>query len=269
MSEPSPSRPELAGILNVTPDSFSDGGRFYDPANTDVAVARALRMVEEGATWIDVGGESTRPGADPVPVQEELRRVLPVVEALAARGLRVSIDTRKPEVARAALAAGAEVVNDVGGFALIGMIEAVAQADAGAVVMHMRGQPATMQRDTRYDDLTSEVRATLAERINHLKAAGVRRIWADPGIGFGKSPAGSAELLRRLCEFHDLGVPLYVGASRKSFIGALANERSPDRRLPGSLAAAAASVLGGVDVLRVHDVAETAQFLAVFGACRP
>lgn len=268
MSEPSPNprrAPLLAGILNVTPDSFSDGGRFVA---VEAAVERGLEMVERGATWVDVGGESTRPGAEEVAATEELRRVLPVVEGLASRGVRVAIDTRKPEVARAALAAGAEVVNDVGGFALPGMVDAVADADAGAVVMHMRGGPRTMQRDTRYDDLVGEVRAVLAERIEQLRAAGVRNIWADPGLGFGKSAQGCVELLRRLPELGDLGVPLYVGASRKSFLGRLTGVEVAGDRLAGSLAAAAIATLGGAEVLRVHDVAETARFLAVFRAAR-
>ena len=267
MSEPSPSRPEppqLAGILNVTPDSFSDGGRF---TAVEAAVRHGLGLAEQGATWVDVGGESTRPGAAEVPLDEELRRVLPVVRGLVLGGARVSIDTRKAGVARAALEAGAEVVNDVGGFELPGMIEAVASAGAGAVVMHMRGRPATMQRDTRYDDLVGEVSEQLAERIEVLKAAGVTRIWADPGIGFGKSGEGCAELLRRLPEL-DLGVPLYVGASRKSFIGRLTGQPVADQRLAGSLGAAAAAALNGAAVLRVHDVKATADLLRVLWACR-
>lgn len=253
----------VAGILNVTPDSFSDGGRH---AAVEDAVARGLRMVHQGAHWVDVGGESTRPGADAVSVDEELRRVLPVVERLAGAGVRVSIDTRKPVVAAAALRAGAVVVNDVGGFADPRMIEAVASAGAGAVAMHMRGDPTNMQRDTRYDDVVAEVVEVLAQRVDALQRAGVTAIWADPGIGFGKSAAGCVELLRRLSELRVLGVPLYVGASRKSFIGAVAGEPDPGRRLGGSLAAVALAHAADVEVVRVHDVRDTVQMLAVLDA---
>ncbi|MCP4804893.1 MAG: dihydropteroate synthase [Proteobacteria bacterium] len=250
----------IAGILNLTPDSFSDGGRH--DALVD-AVRRGRQLAQRGAHWIDVGGESTRPGAEPVPVAEELRRVVPVVERLAADGLRISIDTRKPEVARAALRAGAVVVNDVGGFRDPDMVEVVASAHAGAVAMHMRGDPANMQADTRYDDVVVEVVEVLAQRVSALRSAGVESIWADPGIGFGKSASGCQELLHRLPDLRVLDVPLYVGASRKSFIGALADEPDPGRRLGGSLASVALAHAAGVEVVRVHDVRETAQFLRI------
>ena len=253
----------IAGILNVTPDSFSDGGRH---AALTQAVARAHEMVRQGAYWIDVGGESTRPGAATVDLDEELRRTVPVVERLAADGLRVSIDTRKPQVAQAALRAGAVVVNDVGGFADPRMVEVVASDNAGAVAMHMRGDPTNMQADTRYDDVVAEVVEVLAARVSALRAAGVQDIWADPGIGFGKSARGCVELLRRLPELRSLGVGLYVGASRKSFIGALADAPDPTQRLGGSLAAVALAHRADVEVVRVHDVAETAQFLAILQA---
>ena len=258
--------PLLAGILNVTPDSFSDGGRF---AATEAAVARGLAMQAAGAHWVDVGGESTRPGADPVPPAEEIRRVVPVVAALAEAGVRVSIDTRRAEVAREALAAGAVVVNDVAGLTAPGMVEVVAEAGAGAVVMHMRGDPRTMQRDTRYGDVVDEVRVFLAERIERAREAGITELWADPGIGFGKSGDQCAELVRRLPELGSLGVPLYVGASRKSFLGRITGVTEAAARLPESLGVAAAAALAGAAVLRVHDVGETRRMLAVLTRCLP
>lgn len=260
---------QLVGILNLTPDSFSDGGRFAGAGQSlQAQVDRACDLVEQGASWVDLGGESTRPGAPTVSVAEELDRILPVVEATVAQGVAVSIDTRKAPVARAALLAGAQVVNDVSGFEDPRMIDAVASAGAGAVVMHMRGAPQTMQDDTRYGDLVGEVRAYLGRQISQLQAAGVRQIWADPGIGFGKSPAQCAQLIAQLGAFQELGVPLYVGASRKSFIAALAGRCAPTERLGGSLAAAGAAVMAGAQVLRVHDVAQTRQFLEVLAACR-
>ncbi len=260
---------QLVGILNLSPDSFSDGGLYAGAGQSlQARVDRACRLVEEGARWVDVGGESTRPGAQPVSVAEELDRVIPVVEGIVAQGIQVSVDTRKAEVARAALDAGAQVINDVAGFEDPEMVEAVASAGAGAVVMHMRGVPQTMQQDTQYGDVLGEVRDTLSARIGRLRQAGVRQIWADPGIGFGKSARQCAELIARLSELQGLGVPLYVGASRKSFISGLAGPMPTQERLPGSLAAAGAAVLAGAQVLRVHDVAETRQFLRVFAACR-
>ena len=260
---------QLVGILNLTPDSFSDGGRYAGAGQPlQAQVDRACLLVEQGASWVDLGGESTRPGAEPVSAAEELDRVLPVLEAITPLGIQTSVDTRKPEVARAALAAGARVINDVGGFQDPEMVQAVAQAGAGAVVMHMRGVPQTMQDDTHYGDVVVEVRSVLERRIRALQEAGVEEIWADPGIGFGKSASQCAALIARLPELGALGVPLYIGASRKSFISGLVGALDPGQRLPGSLAAAGAAVLGGARVLRVHDVAETRQFLQVFAACR-
>lgn len=258
-------RVRLAGILNVTPDSFSDGGALR---GVEDAVARGLELVRQGADWVDVGGESTRPGAAPVSVAQELERVVPVVQGLSDQGVPVSIDTRKPDVARACLAAGAQVVNDVGGFVDPDMVQAVADAGAGAVVMHMRGVPQTMQQDTDYEDLIAQVSAFLADRIQVLRAAGVRRIWADPGIGFGKSPQGCVELLAGLSRFKVLDVPLYVGASRKSFLAHVTGATDPRERLGGSLGAAAVAALNGASVLRVHDVEHTRQLLRVLEACR-
>jgi len=256
----------IAGILNVTPDSFSDGARY---PGVDAAVARGLQLWSEGADWVDVGGESTRPGAEPVPPAEERRRVVPVVAALAEAGAPVSIDTRRPEVAEAALAAGARVVNDVGGLSAPGMIEVVAEAGAGAVIMHMRGLPATMQRDTRYEDVVAAVSGFLAERLSAARAGGIREIWLDPGLGFGKSAEQNMALLRRLPALARLGAPLYVGASRKRFIGHITGVERPADRLGGSLGAAAAAAVAGAAVVRVHDVAATRHMLDVLLHCLP
>ncbi|MCB9797940.1 MAG: dihydropteroate synthase [Alphaproteobacteria bacterium] len=255
----------LAGILNVTPDSFHDGGRYGSAPD---AVAQGMALWEAGADWVDVGGESTRPGAAEVSPEEEAHRVLPVVQALAERGVAVSIDTTRPEVARRALAAGAVVVNDVMGLRAPGMLEVIAEAGAGAVIMHMRGTPRTMQDDTRYEDVVTEVSDFLAAQIERARAAGVSQVWADPGIGFGKDLAGNLALLGRLGELEGLGAPLYVGASRKSFIGRLSGGVPTEARLPGSIGAALAAVEGGAEVLRVHDVAETRQALAVYCGAR-
>ena len=247
-------RPRILGILNVTPDSFSDGGRFRDAGE---AVAAGERMFEEGADIVDVGGESTRPGSRGVSVEEELERVLPVIRGLArrARG-RLSIDTTKPEVAAAALDAGATIVNDVstlrGGDELA---RAAAAAGAELVIMHSRKTPADMQVDVRYDDLLGEVRAELAAAAERAAAAGVPpdRIWVDPGIGFAKTAEMSVELLARTPEIAALGYRVLVGPSRKSFIGALTGAPVEDR-LGGTAAAVTAAVLGGADAVRVHDV---------------
>ncbi len=252
--------PQLVGILNVTPDSFSDGGRY---AGRDQAVAAGVQMRAEGADWIDVGGESTRPGAPEVPVGQELERVLPVVEALVAAGVPVSIDTRKTPVAKAALAAGAEVVNDVNGLRAPGMVDAIAAAGAGAVIMHMRGTPEDMLSRVTYDDVLTDVRGFLAERLAVARAAGIARLWVDPGIGFAKTADQNLVLLRRLGELGDLGAPVYVGASRKRFIGAVTGASDPADRLGGSIGAAIAAAQHGAAVLRVHDVAATRQALAV------
>ena len=252
--------PQIVGILNVTPDSFSDGGQNLA---VDAAVRTGVRLAAEGAAWVDVGGESTRPGAPEVPVEEELRRVLPVVEGLVEAGVRVSIDTRKTPVAVAALAAGADVVNDVGGLRAPGMVDAVAEAGAGAVIMHMRGTPEDMQSRVVYDDVVADVRAFLAERLAAVRAVGVERVWLDPGIGFAKTVDQNLVLLRRIAELQDLGAPVYVGASRKSFIGAVTGAVDPLDRLGGSIGAAVAAALNGASVLRVHDVAATRQALEV------
>ncbi len=253
------------GVVNVTPDSFSDGGLYLDP---EAAVVHGVELVGDGAAILDVGGESTRPGAEPVPEAEELARVLPVVEGLAGAGAEISVDTAKAAVAAAALAAGATIVNDV--TALRGdpeMAAVCAAAGAGVVLMHMVGTPRTMQRQPSYDDVVDEVRAFLAERVEAALAAGVaeERIWVDPGIGFGKTAAHNFELLRRLGELRELGRPIVVGTSRKSFL-ATGDGAAADQRRGGTVASSVLAAAEGADVLRVHDVAELAQALAVTAA---
>lgn len=259
-------RPAIMGIVNVTPDSFSDGGDRYDPAAA-IAAGRAMR--EAGAAILDVGGESTRPGAEPVGVEEECARVLPVIEALAGEGALVSIDSRHAAVMRAAVEAGAAIVNDV--TALTGDPESlgtVAALQAPAILMHMQGEPRTMQADPRYGDVVAEVRDFLAERAAACEAAGIARanICIDPGIGFGKTVAHNLALLKHLDALVALGYPVLIGASRKAFIGKLSRGEAPKQRLGGSLAVALAAAERGAAILRVHDVAETAQALALWRA---
>jgi dihydropteroate synthase len=248
----------LMGVVNVTPDSFSDGGLYLDE---EAAIAHGEKLARDGADILDVGGESTRPGAAPVGAEVERARVEPVVAGLAATGHRVSIDTSKLAVAEAALDAGAEIVNDV--TALRGDPEiaaACAEREAGLVLMHMQGDPRTMQVDPTYEDVVEEVKAFLAERLEAAVAAGVaeERIWLDPGIGFGKTLDHNLELLRRLGELRELGRPLVVGTSRKSFIGKVDGSEVGDR-LGGTVATSVLALAEGADVLRVHDVAEVAQ----------
>jgi dihydropteroate synthase len=256
------------GVVNVTPDSFSDGGRFADPA---VAADHALRLAAEGADLLDVGGESTRPGAAPVSEAEELARVIPVIAAIRARcDVTLSIDTRKPAVARAAVGAGAGVWNDVS--ALSGSADSLTTAaDLGCdvVLMHMRGAPASMQDDPAYDDVVDTVRAYLSARAAAAMAAGVRRerIQLDPGVGFGKSLAHNLELLANLDRIVELGFPVVLGVSRKQFIRALdPAAENPLDRLGGSIAAALAGARAGVATIRVHDVRQTVQALKVWSA---
>jgi dihydropteroate synthase len=253
------------GVVNVTPDSFSDGGLYLDPA---AAIAHGKELAEVGAAILDVGGESTRPGAEAVEVGEELRRVVPVIEGLADLDIEISVDTSKAAVAAAALDAGAAIVNDV--TALRGDSEMAALcADRGAtvVLMHMAGSPRTMQEDPAYEDVVAEVKAFLAERLKAALAAGIaqERIWLDPGIGFGKTAAHNLELLRRLSELADLGRPLVVGTSRKSFIGRLDGSEA-NERLGGTIASSILAAAEGAEVLRVHDVAEVRQALTVAAA---
>lgn len=259
-------RPRIMGILNVTPDSFSDGGRFLVPA---AAVRQGRAMAAEGAAILDVGGESTRPGAAEVAEAEEVARTAPVIAALAGLGVPLSIDTRKAAVARAALAAGAGIVNDV---AALGFDPELAGVAAGAgvpvVLMHAKGTPATMQDDPVYEDVLLDVYDFLAERMAFAEAAGIPRdrIVADPGIGFGKTVTHNLALLRGLSLFHALGCPILLGASRKRFIGTVGGAAVAERRVAGSLAVALTGVAQGAQILRVHDVNETRQALALWRA---
>ena len=262
-----PRPPLLMGILNVTPDSFSDGGKFLD---AEAAMEQALRLEAEGAEILDLGGESTRPGATPVSEEQELRRVLPVLRKLAGRiKIPISIDTMKPGVARAALELGASIVNDVAaGPRPRAMWVLVAQTGAGYVVMHSRGTPRTMQSSPCYDDVVRAVDEFFSERLACLSALGVPldQVVLDVGLGFGKTPAHNFRLLAALGEFIKWRRPLLLGASRKSFIGAVAGGAGVDKRLPGSLAAACWAAQAGAQIIRVHDVAATRQALAVTGA---
>jgi dihydropteroate synthase len=256
---------KLMGVVNVTPDSFSDGGLFLEP---EAAIAHGTQLARDGADILDVGGESTRPGAEPVSAEEEVARTQPVVADLAGLGHEVSIDTSKLEVAAAALEAGAKIVNDV--TALRGAPEIGALcADRGAslILMHMQGDPRTMQDDPRYDDVVDDVKAFLAERIEAATAAGVAagRIWVDPGIGFGKTLEHNLEILRRLGELRDLGHTIVIGTSRKSFIGKVDGSEADDR-IGGTIASSIIAAAEGADVLRVHDVAEVSQAARVAAA---
>ncbi len=255
---------KLMGVVNVTPDSFSDGGLYLDP---DAALAHGEELARAGAEILDVGGESTRPGAEEVAADEELRRVEPVVAGLAGAAA-ISIDTSKAAVAAAALDAGAEIVNDI--TALRGdpdIASLCAERDATVVLMHMLGTPRTMQDEPRYDDVVEDVKAFLAGRIETATAAGIaeERIWLDPGIGFGKTVEHNLELLRRLGELRELGRPLVVGTSRKSFIGRVDGSDAGER-LGGTIASSVFAAAEGAEVLRVHDVAEVGQAMAVAGA---
>lgn len=248
------------GALNATPDSFSDGGKY---SRKSAAVRRALQMIAEGADIIDIGGESSRPGARPVPEKEELRRVIPVIEALRKKSsIPVSIDTTKAAVAEAALAAGADLINDICGFRDPAMAEVAARRKAPVVVMHMRGDPRTMQKGPRYKDVVPEVCAWLAARCAALEQRGVTKIIVDPGIGFGKTAAHNVALLAGFSRIASLGYPALLGASRKSFIG-LITGAAVDDRLPGTLAANLWGVLKGASIVRVHDVAAHRQALNV------
>ena len=259
-------RPRVMGIVNVTPDSFSDGGRHFDAT---AAFEHGVRLHGEGADLVDIGGESTRPGATTVALDEELRRVIPVVERLARRGIAVSIDTMKPGVMRAAIDAGAAMVNDVNAFRAEGAIDAVAASDVATCVMHMQGTPATMQVEPKYDDVVAEVAGYLRDRTRALEAAGVDRdrIVVDPGFGFGKTLAHNLALLRALPMLASMGYALLAGLSRKKSIGDITG-RAPAERVAGSVAAALVAVQNGANFVRVHDVKETVDAINVWRAFR-
>jgi dihydropteroate synthase len=261
-------RPLVMGVLNVTPDSFADGGVFLDLRD---ATDRGRQMLGEGADIVDIGGESTRPGAAPTPEADELERVIPLLETIRptcdARGVPISVDTRKPAVMRAAIAAGASMINDINALRAPGAMDAVSAGGAAICLMHMQGEPATMQHSASYDDVVADVAAFLAERAAACVAAGIDRdrIVLDPGFGFGKTVEHNLTLLRRLAEIAALGYPLLAGLSRKSTIGVLTG-RDVDNRMAGSVAAALAAVARGAAIVRVHDVRETADALKVWRA---
>lgn len=255
------------GVVNVTPDSFSDGGMFFD---ADKAIEHGRQLIEEGADILDIGGESTRPGAKPVSEDEEIRRVIPVIEALAGKGAALSIDTRHAATMEAALKAGADMINDV--TALTGddrSLQVAARSEVPVCLMHMQGEPQTMQQGPAYGNVVDDVYDYLDERIKICEAAGIKRkrLIADPGIGFGKTLDHNLALMKNIARFNDLGVPVLLGASRKSFIAKICGEEtSADKRLPGSLAAVLYALNQGVTYFRVHDVAETRQAIAVYEA---
>jgi dihydropteroate synthase len=262
-------RPQVMGIVNVTPDSFSDGGR-HD--TLEAAVAHGLRLVEEGATILDIGGESTRPGAEPVTLEEELRRVVPVIERLVAQSaVPISIDTFKPEVMRAAVAAGAGMINDICALGAPGALDAAADLRVPVVLMHMQGEPRSMQAAPHYDDVVAEVHRFLAERIFAAEMAGIdkRRIVLDPGFGFGKTTAHNMLLLAELERFAEFGLPILAGLSRKRSIGELTGREVPAERVYGSVAAHLIAAQRGARILRVHDVAATVDALKVLEALPP
>lgn len=254
--------PAVMGVLNVTPDSFSDGGRYAD---TDDALIRCEQMAEQGAAIIDVGGESTRPGAEAVSEQQELDRVMPVIEAIhRAIDLPISVDTSKPGVMRAAVAAGASIINDVFALQADGALAAAVELQRPVCLMHMQGEPRNMQKEPHYDDVVGEVTRFLRERVAQCKQAGLGEdlVMVDPGFGFGKSPAHNVELLARLSSFVDLGVPVLVGLSRKSTLGRITG-KDVTQLMPASIAAAVLAVQQGAQIIRAHDVAETVDALCV------
>ena len=259
-------RPLVMGVVNITPDSFSDGGMFAD---TERAIAHAQRLIGEGVDILDLGGESTRPGAAPVSLEVERRRVLPVLEALASGGVPVAVDTRKPELMREAIAAGAAMINDVTALSGPGALAAVARAPVAVCLMHMQGDPATMQANPDYRDVVREVRDFLAQRVAVAEAAGIarNRIVVDPGFGFGKTVEHNLALLRSLREFSSLGGALLAGLSRKAMLGKLTG-REPRERVHASVAAALLAIQNGAHIVRVHDVAATRDALAVWQAVK-
>ncbi len=259
-------RTYVMGILNVTPDSFSDGGRYF---SLDSAVEHAMKMVEDGANIIDVGGESTRPGSEPIPLEEELRRVIPVIKEIVKRvDIPVSIDTYKSEVARQALDSGALIVNDISGLRFDEkMADVVANYKASVVIMHIKGTPKTMQQNPEYDDVISEIYDYLSGSVEIARRSGIEQIIIDPGIGFGKRSIDNLEIIRRLREFKSLGYPVLIGVSRKSFIGNILN-LPVDQRLEGTAGAVAISVWNGANIVRVHDVKEMLRVIKIVDAIK-
>lgn len=260
-------RPALMGILNVTPDSFSDGGRHNTPKE---AIERALEMIDEGADLIDVGGESTRPGAEPVPLEEELRRVIPVVEALASKGVYVSVDTMKPDVAWRALQAGADIINDVNGLRNPDMLSACADSKGGVCIMHMKGEPRTMQQAPKYENVVKEVHDFLLAQAEAAVNAGIPKdkVWIDPGIGFGKTIEHNLTLLKNLSALVATGYPVLIGVSRKSFIGKLLGNLPPEDRLEGTLAVQAWAQIQGAKIIRAHDITQARRVIDMVSAMR-
>ncbi|MBK18724.1 MAG: dihydropteroate synthase [Rhodospirillaceae bacterium] len=261
------SEPLLIGVINVTPDSFHDGGR-YDKAQG--AIAQGVALINAGAKILDIGGESTRPGADPVSVEEEIARVVPVIEHFAAVDIELSVDTRRPEVMKAGLVAGAKIVNDVTALQSEGAIEIVRDANASAILMHMKGQPQTMQQEPYYDNAPYEVARFLEGRVEVCEQRGLSRdrLAIDPGIGFGKLDRHNFELLQSISMLHGFGVPVALGVSRKSFIGRVANVEDTNDRLPGTVAATLYAITQNVQIHRVHDVAEIKQALTIWHQCQ-
>lgn len=257
-------RPLIMGVVNVTPDSFSDGGKFIQ---LNQALAHARRLIDEGADLLDIGGESTRPGAVPVVLEEERRRVLPLLDHFAGGTVPISIDTHKPDLMREAIVAGASMINDVSGFRDAGAFDAVAGSDVAICIMHMRGEPRTMQHNPLYDDVVQDVKDYLAHRLQDAQAAGIsrERIVVDPGFGFGKALEHNLQLLRELGAFRDMGCALLAGLSRKSMLGKITG-REPADRVYASVAAALIAVQNGAHMVRVHDVAATRDALAVWKA---
>jgi len=257
-------RPLIMGVVNVTPDSFSDGGRFLE---SEAAIAHARRLMEEGADLLDIGAESSRPGASSVSAEQELSRLMPVLDGLRACPIPISIDTTKPDVMRAVIGAGAAMINDIGALRSPGALESVAATDAAVCLMHMQGEPRTMQREPRYGDVVAEVRAFLAGRVAAAEAGGIarERIAIDPGFGFGKTAEHNFELLRNLHRFTEMGLPVMAGWSRKSTLGAITG-RGAGERLAASITAALLAVQHGATIVRVHDVAATRDAFAVLAA---
>ena len=258
------SQPIIMGVLNITPDSFSDGGLFFDSKS---AITQAEVMVQEGAGIIDIGGESTRPGAPEVSVEDELNRVIPVIEALSSNiDIPISIDTSKPIVMEKAFNAGASIINDVNALRSEGALQMAASLQADVCLMHMQGSPRTMQKNPTYDNVVSDVKAFFEQRIEACKSAGIKlnSITLDPGFGFGKNLGHNIALLKNLSEFHEFGVSILAGLSRKSMIGSLLGDKDVDSRMIGSVTAALIAVDNGADIIRVHDVAETKDALTVW-----